>query len=349
MKPTIQVVKRTRSEWEKEWFQFQTSIFLDPDWVESMQTENSSAIYLDFVQSNRVLGKISGLALKSKQGPQLYFYASPSFISSNPDVFKNCLERLLNYAQKNRYNRVIVRPFDQPPMQYPQVKGYTTTESMDYRIDLSQKKIPKLSHGFLSNVKKAAKTGAQFGFDSNPALLPHLFRLMQETHTVRQQKYGVAYNPTGLLNLEDKTLVQLLQTGKGVLYYIVKDGEYLNMQLNIESPDRSYGLLKAAGYASYQWGTSALIDEQLAQRCIQKGYQYFNLGGPPSEKEGGNGLIYYKQAMGALAQPITGYYSDYLLFPFTLINPAKRFLKNHRNQWLIKVLTRWYGKHLAID
>jgi lipid II:glycine glycyltransferase (peptidoglycan interpeptide bridge formation enzyme) len=320
----IQIVRSTADEIQPYQKHLHHSLFITPQWVESMAINDCSPLYLMFKNNDAVVGFHIGLVVPGSklQGTQLYFYAGPAVKDNDIGLFEACLNALKHYAKKNGYSKVSIRPFDQQLTIACSPNGYRRTNSAEYTYHFGEEdSSSKLSYGFKKNIKKGRKTGANVQVSQHQRELQHLFKLIDQTHAKRVGKYGDDYNPLGLLNLSKESISRLLDTDLGLLYYVEVDQNIHCIQFCLEDDTRNYALLMGSDEFTYQNGLGSFLDYTVEQTLKEKGFRYLNLGSVPGNQAGA-GLIQYKEAMGCKRQNSYGYYTYFLTFPLNLLNPV---------------------------
>ena len=304
--------------------QLNHSLFITPKWVEAMAINDCTPLYLVFKDKDAVVGFHIGLVVPGGklQGTQLYFYAGPAVKNNDIALFEACLIALKQFARKNGYSKVSIRPFDQQLTIACNPKGYRRTNSAEYTYHYQEDGSPiKLSYGFKKNIKKGRKTGANVLTSQHQRELQLLFKLIDQTHSKRLGKYGDDYNPLGLLNLGKESISRLLDSEIGLLYYVEVDQNIHCIQFCLEDDTRNYALLMGSDDFTYQNGLGSFLDFTVEETLKEKGFRYLNLGSVPGDQAGA-GLIQYKEAMGCKRQNSYGYYTYFLTFPLNLLNPV---------------------------
>ncbi|MBN2743668.1 MAG: hypothetical protein JXR39_07210 [Marinilabiliaceae bacterium] len=302
---------------------FNHSLFITPQWVESMAINGCSPIYLQFDMGPQVVGFIIGLEVPGGplQGTQLYFYAGPAIDNNDLLMHEKALMALRAFARKQGYSKISIRPFDQQLSTPCNPKGYRRTNSAEYIYFFPNEDTPpKMSYGFKKNVKKGRKIGAALLASQHHRDLQALFRLIEQTKSKRVNKYGDDYNPLGLLNLGKESLSRLLDTELGLLYLVEVEQDRHCIQLCLEDEQRNYALLMGANEFAYENGLASFLDASVETLLREKKFKYLNLGSVPADN-GGAGLIQYKEAMGCRRYDSYGYYTYFLTFPLLLLNP----------------------------
>ena len=323
IKGAIKIVKVEASEWSACLSKYNYSLFLSPQWIESVSDNNHHPLYLDFIQGDKVVAKISGLICKESRlkGRQLYFYAAPAFLSDTIHLFDACYQALRQWAIEKHFSRVIIASYDQQTVKQCGVKGFYLNLRYEYVVDFKSNGGPgKFATGFKKNYKKAQKLGATFHLDNQNGGLNRLLELLGITKDLRTNKYGCSYNPFYLKNMNAESLRRLVESGAGKLYCACVDDKVCSVQLNIECDKKSYGLLMGSDDSAYKNGLPSFVDYNLIEQYQIMGFNYYNPGGGPTDA-GGSGIEQYKKAMGAQKFIFTGATTNFLVYPQKLLNP----------------------------
>lgn len=308
--------------WAADLSQFAHSLFLAPEWIESVRKENDIPIYLNISYKNEVVGKISGLIRKFGylKGCQFYSYASFALKESNQLLFNEFHNLLLRFAVKNRISRIIIGSYDQQNSLVCQSKKFYTTKRLEYHVDLKREDI-HFSKGFRKNARKAQNNGFEIKKSDSESIVEILVGLLNSTRQHRLIKYGVDYNPFFLPGMDEETLKQLVKRKYANLVYATKNGEApSSIQINLIKDNRIYGLLMGSNDTAYELGIPSLIDLTIIQQGQETADVYYNTGGIPVNEEN-KGLAQYKEAMGGEKKNVFGATTNYLTFPYKLLNP----------------------------
>lgn len=316
--------------WKQDIDSFETGLFNSWQWVSSLVNEYTSDLYLEFVIDDEVIAKLAGIKLNKgkKRGVHLYFISGPAMKKQEAKLFSSVLTALRSYAISNKFARVHIRPFEPCIGSGQKVKHYFDTTANEYVVfyaDYTER--VKLSYGFKQNAKKARKAGAKYGTSRSVEMLDRLLELLGETRETRKSKYGNDYNPLYMLNLSRESLKRLLETEVGLMHYAEIDGQIHSVQFNLEDDKRIFALLMGSDDTAYKVGIPSFIDLNITTNALENGYEYYNMGTVPLEKDGGGGLKRYKMSQGAREVIRYGYYTYFLVYPYKLLNPFMRISK----------------------
>ncbi len=317
----MMILKIDKTEFEKDLHLYFHSIFITPQWIESVSSESSIPIYLDIFDNGKKIGKISGLIENSKFGKQLYCYASPALIDLTEKNYTQCLNNLVPYAKSNNLSRIIIGSYDNKhSLKYIENKYYTT-ERVEYVVPL-HKDIAEINQNkrFKRNVKKANKIKAIIHQSNNKNYINIFLSLLKSTLQIRTKKYKKSYTPYYLKNLNQNTLKKLINNQLGNIYYTKVNDSYNCMEFNLEVNNYVYMLLKGTDEFGYKNGLSSFISSKLMEKYSNKGILYYNQGGRPIGIDG-NGLTSFKKSMGAEEITTYGATTNFLIWPYKILNP----------------------------
>lgn len=314
-----------RGKWEADIGEFNYSLFISPEWVSSMSFSQGSPVFLDFVDADRVFGKLSGLFIKGGKalGNQLFFYAYPAIRTNEESLLNACMKTLLLYAKSRKVQRIIIGSYDQQNGIKCKVKGFIANERYEYVVDL-QPESGKIafSQNLKRNVKKAQKQGAILAESEDPKLVGRLSALLNSTLDKRANKYGHKYNPFYLPYLNPGSVERLLANKAGRFYYsgMNEDGAMHCLLFNLERDGKAFNLLAGSDELSYQNGLASWLDYSIIEQYREKGQSYYNLGGGTGDA-GSEGLERSKQSKGGVKKIVYGATTNFLLYPHKLLNP----------------------------
>ncbi len=320
---TIIIKQSEASQWKAGISEYNYSLFLSPEWINSVSDSTHQPLFLDFFQGNSLVAKLSGLICKESRlkGTQLYFYAAPAFLPDTLHLFDACHEVLKQWAIDEKYSRIIIASYDQQTVQQCRIKDFYTNLRYEYIVDFkSDNGLGKFATGFKKNYKKAQKLGATFYQDNQNGSLDRLLTLMGVTKDLRVNKYGCSYNPFYLKNMSSQSLRKLVESGVGKVYCACVYDKVCSVQLNIEDGNQSYGLLMGSDDSAYKSGLPSFVDYNLIEQYKSQGFLYYNPGGGPQDA-GGSGIEQYKKAMGAEKFVFAGSTTNFLVYPQKLLNP----------------------------
>jgi hypothetical protein len=324
MNVDFSVVAVDKEVWTKDMDSFGYGLFHNPFWVEAMSTEASPAIYLNIISDGgRVEAKFSGLIINEGivKGKTLYGFSGLLFRSSDKAEMSGCMEALRRYAIHIGLSRIMLYCYDHIISEPFMFKGFYAESKDEYYIDFKSGEPVKISSNLKRNAKKAQKAGFVVKESSSPEILRRLFVLLEETRKERFGKYGKDYDPMYIYNMNETSLRTLLDKGYAKMFYSELDGEINTVLYALEDSRRIYFLLMGSDDRAYNTGIPAMIALHISEYAVSKGLDYYNLGIVPKAELGGAGVSLFKEQQGAVRQPGYCYYSWFLRFPYSLLNP----------------------------
>lgn len=341
---SLKILNVNSAIWEEGFDKYQSSLFNTVEWVQSMSNDKCSPIFLDFISNQEVVAKVAGLICNAGwiKGVQLYCYASPALKQEDPKLLEECYRSLFKYAVRNRIARLIIGSYDQQHSIACLAPGFFVTERCEYVVNLQKESI-SMSKGFRKNVNKAKRQNFTIESDASEALFQELCRLLEVTRNHRLLKFGVRYNPYFLPYMNEASLLTLVKTGIVDILGIKneKDQAYC-VQLNLVKQNRVYGLLMGSDSFAYDNGFPSFIDYEIIMDSKRKGFQYYNTGGVPGD-EINKGLDRYKQSMGGESVMVYGATTNYLIFPYSLLNPLMNAgRKLPRNNAIVSLIKKMF-------
>ena len=194
----INVVSQEVDEktWVSDLSEFKYSLLITPECINSMSNEKAIPLYLNLVQGENIIGKISGLICdKGKlKGKQLFFYASPAIKIYSQELFDTCHTAIYNFAKSKGYSRIILGSYDQQHQLSCKAPDFFITTRFEYIVDLTPEELV-FDKRFKQNVRRAERNDILFEQNNSPEILNRLFELLQITQNHRAKKYGNEYNP----------------------------------------------------------------------------------------------------------------------------------------------------------
>lgn len=342
----IEILQQSAAQWREGLSDFECSLFMTPEWLEALSSENSSPVFLNFIFQGEVVGKLAGLWIKlgRLKGDQLFFYAGPALKVANQDFLNGCCQVLLNFARQNKVQRVVLGSYDQPTEMICQVPGFYTNERYEYRVNLQPETGGfSFSQNLKRNVKKAKKLNATLVNGNDPQLLPRLVELLNNTLEQRVSKYGKKYNPFYLPYMNERSLQRLIDLKAGRFYRVKLEGDEASHSVlfNLEANGRAFNLLVGSDDLAYQYGLAALADFELIHLYQSAGFRCYNLGGGTGDA-GSAGLERSKQSKGAEKKMAYGATTNYLCYPHRVVNPLLNMGRSlPRNNWVVSVFQRF--------
>jgi len=339
------IVEKTRitKNWDEELKNHNGSLFLSKIWLESLRSEDCIPVYLVFKEGNTVIAMLGGLVRPVGKGPekQLFFFSGIATRTSQKTKINECKSKLLEYAKKYSYSRIILKSYDSHSQNIPYVEEYFPLERVEYVINLDREK-EEIVAGFAKRyrryINKARKLGAIFRYGYSEELLDRLIHLMESTRESRISKGYGNYEIFTMPFLNRKSMLILLSNKAATIFYIEYLGEIVSIQFVLELAGRAYGLYMGTNSKGYEISAPSVLYYEIAFACKEKGEKSYNLGGVPLG-EGNKGINRIKQFMGADKVISNEEVTDFLAGPVMKLNKylwMKRFLNRIRIPWKIK-------------
>ncbi|TCO06841.1 GNAT family N-acetyltransferase [Natronoflexus pectinivorans] len=311
------------TQWSSDLNSFRYSLFLSPEWVNSVCNKSVRPVFLNFLMDDTIVAKLSGILINGGKikGVQLYCYASPALKSDDEKLYNSVHLALLEFAKHERIARIVLGSYDQQHTMECNTAGFFKTRRFEYVVNLNNGENLHFSKGFKKNVKKALNAGVKISSSNSLEVLEKLFELLENTRQVRIQKYGNDYNPFYLQLMNKGSITRLVQSKAGMLHYVVDENEEIHcVVLNIEQDGRVYGLLMGSDDFAYQNGLSSLVDHSFIEKFKNEGFKYYNPGGGTGD-DGNAGIEKYKSSMGAEKIELSGSTTNFLIYPQKFLNP----------------------------
>ena len=312
--------KVSETDWNIDLQEFKYSVFLTSEWLNAMQNEKTKPIYLNFIQNEKIVGKISGFVcfIDKIRGTQLYFYASVALKELEQDLFNSCHAALYKYAKVKKYSRIIIGSYDQQHNIFCKTPRFFTTKRFEYIVNLETNL--NYNRNFTRSIKRAEKYELHCLQENSDEILNKLFELLFVTKEHRTTKYKIDYNPLFLRYLTKDSMLRLVNSNIAKLYYVSFNNNINIVTCNIEENKRVYGLLLGSNNYSYQMGLPAFLTSKMLLQQKEKGFIYYNPGGG-TEDDGNKGLEQFKHSMGGNKTFVYGSTTNFISFPRNLLNP----------------------------
>ena len=330
-------------KWDLELERFEGSIFLSSSWLEEQRNIDKTPVYLYFNVNKKTKALISGLQrpVGSTSEKQLFFYSGIATDIHNSDFILYCKKKLLDYAKKNYFSRIIIKSYDyndQVKTNISEFKPFKRTECViDLKVNESE-----IINGFtkrsIKYIRKAKREGATLKYDNNPELLETLFALMKTTLNTRISRGYGGYEMFTMPFLDIEVLKKMLLTKKAYLYYIVFKGEIVSIKLLAIMAGGAYGLYMGTSPLGYQIAAPSMLIHDTALKLKKDGVSRYNLGGVPLGNKH-EGVMQFKLQMGSTVVNSYEETTDFLLYPLKRLNKflkLKRVLMSFYIPWRIK-------------
>lgn len=318
---TIQSVESR--DWEHDLELYFHSVFMSCTWLDTVKTNNHTPIFFDLFEGELKVGKISGLLINNRylKGQELYFYSGPALKTLTESTYIQCYDSIYLYAKQNKINRVVIGSYDNKHSLKCSSNNYYLSERVEYIIPIKEGRDNiKFGSRFKRNVKTAKKQQPNIVCGNNTHFLNSLNKLIEDTHAERKKKFATDYDHFYLKNLNYNSLGKITNS-KNAQFFASEINEDINCsELILESGTSRYMLLKGCNSTGYKYGMSSFLCNELINRFEKDNVAHYNLGGRPPTRDG-DGLAAFKISSGAQEVKCYGGSTNYLVWPYTLLNP----------------------------
>ena len=323
----MKIVKVSGKElWSEGLNNFDHSLYLNTEFIDAVHVANGTPVYLDFKENDKIMAKLAGFKINARFSFQnrLYFYSDPACaMGTNGTTLKCCYSCLIKWAKKNNIYRIIKLSYDNHQLTRG-VRKFKFAKRAEYIIDLTQDE-ETLNNNFAHNVicikRRSINQGYLFKESADQEMTDHLINMLDETRKVRMSKGGEYYDYFYIPSFDRNSLEQLTENGLIRYYYVEKDQKKLTIMAVMVKNEQAYALFMGSTPEGYKAGAPTFLNHQLILLLKKRGYKYLNLGGVPIGKSH-KGLEEFKQRLGAVK--VWSHYgsTNFIKFPFTLLNPA---------------------------
>jgi hypothetical protein len=299
------------------------SVFNTADWLLSVGNDDCTSLFMHVFKDENIIGRAGGLVVKCKvfKDRLLYLYSYPSLDTEDYDSF---LCSMRAYAKNNGIARIAIGSYDSPQIKLNAVNRFYLTKRHEFYIKLDNSEGVSYSRRFKNNLKKSKKAEIRI-VQSNRKESPELLlSFIKETHNERVKKKRKDYNPLYLPFLKHQTLISLVNTDLAKYYEIYIDEKLCGVSLNLEMNSRVVVFMYGLNCNGYSQGAAAFMFDYFIEEYKKRGVKYINLGGVPDGADGDN-LSIFKESMGAEKVEVYGATTNFILFPYSILNPLLLF------------------------
>lgn len=313
----------TRDEYMTDLMLFNHSLFIRPEWIESICKDNKKPLYLNIYNNDTLIGKIAGIVRRLVFfSHDVYFYSEPALKVYNQETLNACLKALMAYAKANRLVRLSFNYLDQQssliPDEDPTLKIKNTEE---FVIELEGAyRAFKPGNNFRNKLKKAYRAQTEFYRATSKEMVADLIQLLTETSRIRVSKKRHAYDVFTYKYVDKQTLERFVASGAGVFYYAMNNGAVNYISLCYEAGDRAYELYNGTNSFGYSNGLTGWMVMKRSERYASLNYIYFNMGGVPHEKGDRGNLAGFKMQSGCIPKRVYIAKTDFLVYPEKALN-----------------------------
>jgi len=316
------------SDWESDLSEFNYSIFQTPQWIETISKQNSlSPVYIDIFYKNKKSGKISGIVKKNKYtGKQIYFYSGPAIKDPDINLYTGTIRALKKYLKREKYTRLNFGSYGCLFAPEVKIRSFHPVMRKEYIVNLES---PDYHKNYSRNIRRNIKKGKELypELAINNITIEEIKRLLESTRQYRLNHDKKEYHPLPLPYFNNyNTLNTLLKTEITSTYSISIKGQIAGFLLTLEKHPYASALLTGIDMNFYSSGLSPCLYDQVFTELHNKGFHYINLGGIPDGEEGGK-LAHFKKSLGAKEVILYGASSDFLIYPYKLLNPGINIIR----------------------
>ncbi len=328
-------------EWSSDLLSFNFSIFQTEEWILSVsESQNLTPVFLDLFIENEKRGKISGVISTSKLwGRQIYFYSGPALKDEDYNLYKALTKVLLKYSNKNKYSRLIIGSYGAVYSPEITTNYFHSFNRKEFIVSLESNPGKNYSRNFRRKIKKAIQLSPEITDSKTDTGIIESY--LKSTLTYRKKHDKDKYNPLALPHLTYDVINSLLDLSFAKTYSIetnLKAGGFL---MTIENYPQASALLTGIDDELYEHGISAYLYNFVLKLLYNNGFKQLNLGGIPEGAEG-KALAQFKKSMGAEEITVYGATTNFLTYPYKLLNPILNIgRKMPKNNAIVKFLKKF--------
>jgi lipid II:glycine glycyltransferase (peptidoglycan interpeptide bridge formation enzyme) len=311
--------------WSQNLAEFNFSLFVTGEWIESFADDNKQPVYFNFYYLNEIVAKISGLIISFDRYrvKKLYFFSGPAMKTNDSSLYQACVKSLITFARDHRMNRIIIRSYDYSTLIEEPIPGLKISNREEFVLDLNPDKdtlVNNMGKKVVKNYRKALNMGYSFNYSNSGVILDKLIELLEATQQFRTGKGYHKYAYLYFQYMTRQSLEKLIKSGAIMFYYAEKDGTIDCINLVMMKDGRAYGLLSGATPESYKYGVPSFVKYSLINHLKDLHFSCLNLGGTPKDHTH-DGISTYKLTLGCKAVRKSGFSTNYLFLPYSMMNP----------------------------
>lgn len=334
MEITIERFEDTEG-WDAELDKLCGSLFMTSKWLDAISADGKRPVLLKFIRDGKVLALLGGIELLYPRYnlKQLFFYSGIAIRTKDNGLIRKCKLSLFKYAKNNNYFRIRMKSYDHTSYAQASLKQFKENQRIEFITFLDKDK-NDIFKNFDPDVKRRArlarKAGLTLKISRSNSFTEKMFSLLEETRKIRNSKGYGAYDYYYLPFFKGEEIKKLVAAGYASFYYAELMGEILSIQFVFECQGKAYEIFEGTSSKGYKLNAPAFLMYEVTGLLKEKRCQYYNHGGIPHSLPH-DGLKKFKAKIGAVAIDSYEGLTDYITFPFYLINPIlkyKRFLRN---------------------
>ncbi len=334
-------VYKSHEEWSHNLNEYNYSIFHCPEWINSMCTGNDLVpIFIDFIISKEIVGKTSGIISKSSYtGRLLYFYSGPALKTENLNLYLDITKALLTYSKDSKYSRLIIGSYGAVYSPKITTNYFHSFNRKEFIVSLESNPDKNYSRNFRRKIKKALQLSPEITDSKTDTGIIESY--LKSTLTYRKKHNKDKYSPLALPHLTYDVIKSLLDLSFAKTYSIetnLKAGGFL---MTIENYPQASALLTGIDEELYEHGISAYLYNFVLELLYKNGFKQLNLGGIPVGAEG-KALAQFKKSMGAEEITVYGATTNFLTYPYKLLNPIFNIVRKlPKNNAIVNFLKKF--------
>jgi hypothetical protein len=318
-------IEESAQLWSQDLTDFNYSLFILPEFLESFKAKNRQPVYFNFYCDCQLVAKASGLVVDFGflRGKKLFFFSGPAIKEDNTCWYAACMKSLINYVKKINICRIIFRSYDFPLIVNEPVEGLNISTRSEFIIDLRPEKeiiFRNFKRKVIRMYKKCITAGYRFRSSQSPELLDKLYELLEKTRKIRVNKGYHTYSYLYFQYLTKESIKSMIKTGIAFFFLAENSVSIDGIILVIMANKQAFALLTGVSAEGYKAGVPSMMKYNLVNYLKDQHYNYLNLGGSPNDSTH-SGIAFFKLSLGCKEIRKSGFSTNYLLFPYLMINP----------------------------
>jgi len=310
-------------EWSSDLLSFNFSIFQTEEWILSIsESQNLTPVFLDLFIENEKRGKISGVISTSKLwGKQIYFYSGPALHTNNIELYHSFTNAIKSHFIKKGLTRTVFGSYGSTFAPRIKSTGFYSFKRKEFIVDLTMDILKNYSRNIKRNIAKAELLTPIPETDKTN--ISTIKNLLEKTKTYRLGKKRNKYDPLPLPHMTYKSLKYLINSDSTILYTASVRNRIAGFLMVLVKHPFAEALLTGIEPAYYNHGISPFLYIHAFNQLKNNGFISVNLGGIPDGHDGEK-LAQFKKSLGAEEITVYGATTNYITYPYKLLNPALR-------------------------
>lgn len=283
-------------------------------WLNAMASAKMRRpIRLRFIEEGETVGYVGGLELlpgrKLINGLDsvLLCYCGPAVLNNDSELISRCVGALIDYAREQGYNRLQLRSWGYPYQYRAPTEDFALVTRREFILDLRaplSEVLGRMNCMIRRKIRSARNSGITYHETQSCERVKDLLALLESTRQARLAKGHQPYTPFYTPYLDAVAIEELLRSGFATLTYALMDEQVISAHLTLVGGNRAYYLCGGSDRLGYELNANSLLFHGEIQRFHEKGLQDYNLGGVQPDT-GANGLVFFKEALGAQPRQCT--------------------------------------------